>query len=288
MLEFLSEKFYKPIMRLNILNVEEIRLRVGCAAVVKAFGKYSYLSSFGCSEELEKAISFTEKDKDELFSSLTEKSVYAFKEQIARGFISNGGVRTGIGGRCVTVNENVEYITDFTSFNIRIPHRVEGAANELLNYYSDGIENTLVLSLPGNGKTTFVRDIAENISASKRKNVLIADERGEIFPLIKNKNFIDCISFSPKKYAFENGIRSLAPDVIVTDEIFGERDYFAIENAVRSGVKVIATAHADSIDDFFSFKENCRMKELFSYFVLIEYENGKRKIKIERNNLCGR
>ena len=288
MLEFIPQKFLKPILRLGTENIEELRLRISSPALVKTNGKYLFLSPFGCSEKRGDGIVFTEKDSNELFSSLTEQSTYAFKEQIVKGYITRGGVRTGLTGRCVESSGKVGNLTDFTSYNIRIPHAIKGSADELFEFFSKGARNILLLSEPGAGKTTVLGDLAEHISSKLRKNVLIADERGEIFPLIKNKDFVDCISMCPKDYAFENGIRSMAPDVIVTDEIFGERDYLAVESAVRSGVNVIASAHSRGVESFFSFKENEKYLNLFDCFAVLENTGGKRKISVKRKDECGK
>lgn len=288
MLEFIPQKFLKPILRLGTENIEELRLRISSPALVKTNDKYLFLSPYGCSERREEGIVFTEKDSDELFSSLTEQSTYAFKEQIVKGFITRGGVRTGLTGRCVEASGKVENLTDFTSYNIRIPHAVKGSADELFDLFSSGASNILLLSEPGAGKTTVLGDLAEQISSKLRKNVLVADERGEILPLIKNKDFVDCISMCPKDYAFENGIRSMSPDVIVTDEIFGERDYSAVESAVRSGVKVIASAHSRGVESFFSFKENEKYRSLFDFFAVLENIGGNRKISVKRKDECGK
>lgn len=44
-------------------------------------------------------------------------------------------------------------------------------------------------------------------------------------------------------------IRSLSPKVIISDELGSVDDFEIIQYALKSGVKIIATAHGFSIDD---------------------------------------
>ena len=93
--------------------------------------------------------------------------------------------------------------------------------------------------------------------------------------IIKLKN-VDCYSNSSKKFALNNGIRSMKPDVIVTDEINIENDLDDIENAMTSGVKVIASIHASSVDDLRNkklFKEVLN-KKLFNRYIVLSKDNG--------------
>jgi len=108
------------------------------------------------------------------------------------------------------------------------------------------------------GKTTLLRDLSRIIGNSiPIMNVLLVDERSEIASCVNGKPQLDVgvntdvISNCSKAYGFEKAIRAMRPDVIITDELFGDKDFFAVENAVRSGVKVIASAHSDSRDNLY-------------------------------------
>ena len=68
------------------------------------------------------------------------------------------------------------------------------------------------------------------------------------------------------------------PSVIVTDEISKSEDVESVSQAIKSGVSVIATAHANTLDEFFA-RQNVKMcKELkvFDYYVVISIEDGNR------------
>ena len=104
---------------------------------------------------------------------------------------------------------------------------------------------------------------------------MLLDERGELDCGI-NSNYSDKICFSSKKVGFENGIRALAPDIIVTDEVGQIEDVEAIKYAATSGVKILASTHADSIETFLKkpiFEEILKEK-IFQRFVLLSSRNG--------------
>ena len=103
-------------------------------------------------------------------------------------------------------------------------------------------------------------------------------ERNEIFPFVSNGQTVDCISYSPKGFAFENGIRAMSPEVVVTDEIFGEEDFLPLERAVLCGVKVVATMHGNERileqEQLIS-----RLNKIFELFVFLDQSKGKGTVR---------
>lgn len=133
---------------------------------------------------------------------------------------------------------------------VRIPHEVRGAADGIKNavFRDGGVRNTLVISPPYGGKTTMLRELAR--LASERRNTLIIDERFEIAAADKGLPTLDVgdadvVSGVSKLTAYENTIRAMSPEVIVTDELFRESEADAVCDIVRSGVKVFASLHGD-------------------------------------------
>ena len=239
MLDFLDYNLKNKIISL-FAKIFEVRLRQDKPVAVKGFDgekvSVKYLS-----------YSTTKNDLEKIIYSLCNYSVYSVEESLKNGFItSNDGERVGVCGSCVLSLDNVITIKDFSSLCIRIPNDVKGCSNSYFNLFS-GIRSCLVVAKPFEGKTTFIRDLGRNYA--NEYNVLFIDERDELsasgkFNLGKNA---DVIRYSTKKFGFYNGVRSYNPDVIVCDEIMSSDDLQAVQFALLSGVKVVATIHSDNI-----------------------------------------
>lgn len=93
----------------------------------------------------------------------------------------------------------------------------------------------------------------------------MVDERGELAAMYKGiaQNDVgmrtDVLSNLPKSIGMKMLIRTMAPKVIVADEIGSIEDVEAINQAVCSGIKGIFTAHGNSIEDMML---NPALKEL--------------------------
>lgn len=271
-LSFLPDEINAALSHLNANALTEIRLRQGKPVTVAYGEKYCYLSMFGLTERRENAIVCGEIAP--IVNSATGGSVYSYAEQIRGGFITCGhGIRIGLAGEYVTSGENINTIAGFTSLNIRIPHDVKGCSAYICkNLLENSLKNILIFSKPGLGKTTQLRDMARFLSG-KRLNVLVFDERNEIsatdgfgngFDLGDN---VDIIRSGNKLKAFESAIRSMRPDVIVTDELYGKADFEAVKYAADCGLCVIASTH---ITDGESLK-----RLPFEYFVELKSISGQ-------------
>ena len=172
-------------------------------------------------------------------------------------------------------------MTNFSSINIRIPHEIKNCSLPVFNFLlEDGhVHNSLIISPPGAGKTTFLRDFIVQLSDRNFAfNVLVLDERGEL-DIKKNGclgNFVDKISFAKKSIGFENGIRALSPNLIVTDEIGKEEDIEAILYAIHCGVNIMASIHCDNIDNLLHkpYFNKLIDEKIFTRFVLLSMRNG--------------
>lgn len=278
----LPEKIFFGINEIepNILN--EIRLRKNKPVIVNVNGKNFYLNENGLSTNATDALMCDGAYITDIIKKVSNNSLYSINDQLINGFINcGGGIRIGVAGEIVSENNHIKTIKNINSLNIRIPHIVKNCS---LNYYSYLVKNsqvcsTLILSAPGAGKTTFLRDLIMQISKRNPSlNSLVVDERGEISGgnNINLGDNVDVYLNSTKQYAFENGIRSLKPDVIFTDEINFNNDLSIIENALTCGVKVVATIHAKDINDL-------KLKKNFNYIL----NNFLFERFIVLNNSCG-
>lgn len=265
--------------KVNLKAVNEIRFRADKPILISMGGKSYFLSEKGISSSLSEALYSSKIVIEDIIFRASECSIYSVNEQIKRGYIiTENGLRIGIGGNVVEENGQVKTMTNFNSINIRIPHIVKNCSlSAFSNIVHDGIiENTLIISPPGCGKTTFLRDFVMQLSERNLQfNVLLLDERGELDTNL-SANFFDKIAFSSKKMGFENGIRALSPDLIVTDEVGQEEDVDAILYASTCGVKILASTHADSVETFLKkdlFQKLIKEK-VFKRYVLLSKRNG--------------
>ena len=278
--KILPEKIFKILdEKVNLKAVNELRFRADKPIVVCVSGKNYFLTENGVSSNLNNALYASKIAIEDIIFRASECSIYSVNEQIKRGFIvTDSGIRIGIGGNVVEENGQIKTMTNFSSCNMRFPHNVKNCSLCAYPYivHDEKIENTLIISPPNAGKTTFLKDFVSQLSERKLSyNVLLLDERGELDNNV-DSNFFDKIAFSTKKVGFENGIRSLSPDLIVTDEIGQEEDIDAIIYAITSGISVLATTHADSMETFLKkplfqkvIKEN-----IFRRYVILSKRNG--------------
>ena len=139
-------------------NLQEIRIRINRPILLKL-------------KNIDILIEYivTEKEIMQIVERICENSIYAYKNQISEGFITvNGGHRIGITGTAVIEQGKIINIKYISSLNFRIAREIKGASNKLLkeiiNQEENNIYNTLIVSPPGKGKTTILRDAIRQIS----------------------------------------------------------------------------------------------------------------------------
>ena len=201
-----------------------------------------------------------------ILERLCNNSIYAYKNQICEGFITvKGGHRVGITGTAVVENRKIINVKYITSLNFRIAREVLGCSlkilDKIVDFKTGSVNNTLIVSPPGKGKTTMLRDVIRNISNGvlefnfRGKTCGVVDERGEIAAMYRGQpqNDIglrtDVIENVSKAKGMKMLIRSMAPEVIACDEIGSKEDVEAIKEATISGVKGIFTMHGSSLEE---------------------------------------
>ncbi|MDD3303737.1 MAG: stage III sporulation protein AA [Clostridia bacterium] len=270
-------------------GINEVRLRVNKRVIV-------------ITSKIEVFLSYvvTLHDLLEILVRVSKNSIYAIQNDINNGFVVvKGGHRIGICGEAVIQEGAIKNIKNINSMNIRIARQMIGCADSLMPYIVKGntIQNTLIVSPPGCGKTTMLRDVIRQVSNGiKRRNfyglnIGLVDERGEIASVsngVANLDVgmrTDVISNAPKNIGMEMLVRSMGVSVIATDEIGSTQDIEAIKYASLSGVKMIFTMHGSHIDDI---KKKTGIKELidnglFETVIVLSGKNGPGTIESVEN-----
>lgn len=279
--EYLPYEILNNLFGLEMEKITELRLRVGKKICVR----------FCDCEQIIPYITLNE-DILNILKRISLNSIYSIQDSINNCYIVvPGGNRIGITGEVVKENGKIKNIKHISSMNIRISHNIIGCSDCVIDriYNSGNIKSTLVISPPGFGKTTLLRDIVRNIS-NRGKNVGVVDERGEIANMYDSVPSIDLglrtdiLSYIDKAQGINLMIRSMGLDVIATDEIATYLDTQAIHNAINSGVKVIATTHGNTGKRLNNNLEKLIQDSCFELLIYLSDSVGKIGKVIELEN----
>ncbi|MBR3763032.1 MAG: stage III sporulation protein AA [Clostridia bacterium] len=234
-----------------------------------------------------------------LVEALSGHSLYARAEETAQGFLTlNGGHRMGLCGRVVH-RKGGPVVTDVSSVCIRIAAQWPGCADSLVPLACVGgqVQSLLVIGPPGSGKTTLLRDLTRQLCSGRSAHqAAVIDERGEIaacrdgVPQLDVGHTCDVLEGLARGQAVPWLIRSMAPEVIITDELGSESDAAAILDAHACGCAVIASAHGFSLTDAASRPALAALmaRRIFRHYVILSPEGGGQVIAIhDRNGAMG-
>lgn len=283
--------------------LEELRLKAGLPVMCVFNGYDRFLAPDGHLNIVPAgAMTASGQELEELFYRMCEHSVYAYQEDIAKGFITlKGGHRAGICGSVVYHGDQVKAIKEISSISIRISRQLRGCAGDVFLHIQRGhqdIYNTLVLSPPRCGKTTLLRDLCRVISEGNLMTgytglrTAVIDERSELAACYKGipQNDLgprtDVLDGCRKPEGIEMMLRGMSPSVIVVDELGSVRDAESIKMAWNAGVRIVATAHAYDLEDYrerFSIGFLAR-KDGFERYIVLSISDGERIVRVMDTN----
>lgn len=275
----------------TVEGVQEIRIRVNVPIVILAKGKEYFVTENGqVATKSNQMGSLQSKDLEEIVYHICRSSLYAYEEELKKGYLTiEGGCRIGVAGQAVLdTNGMVKTMRNVSFLNIRIPHEIYGVATEVLKHlYLEGeIKNTLVISPPGYGKTTFLRDLVREVSNGNRygkgMQCCVIDERSELagsyrgVPQLDVGMRTDVLDGCPKAVGMMMVLRSMAPQIIAVDELGTTEDIKALFSVIRSGCKMLATIHGEGIGDIKTkgFLNEVIREKVFERYVILSKEHS--------------
>lgn len=276
-------------------RLQEIRLRADMPLAILIDSREFFVDAQGrIVDRPKEAARPAPEELEHMLRHLCRYSVYAFADEIRQGFLTvQGGHRVGLAGQVILDEKgrikNMKYIR---YLNIRIAHQIQGAADALIPclFENGRVMSTLLISPPGGGKTTMLRDIIRQVSDGTiygpGVNVSVVDERSEIAGsyLGVSQNDVgirtDVLDGCPKVEGMMQLIRSMAPGVLAVDEVGSLADVQALQMAGGCGCKLLATIHGGSMEEV-KQKDYMRYvmeQGLFERYVMLDRRQGASRI----------
>lgn len=299
LLNYLSPEIRSVLSRLphtDTSGVEEIRMRVERPLMIQNdVGEFFVTEDGRLSKFPADGLRVSKANLEITLDLLCKNSVFAMAGELKSGFVTIvGGCRVGISGKAVLSEGKISYIKDVSGINIRIARGLCGVADSVIpRLIQNGqVRNTLIISPPQCGKTTMLRDIARQLSDGVRRlsfpgvKVGIVDERSEIaachqgIPIHDVGVRTDVLDGCPKAEGMIVMIRSMSPDVIVTDELGLEEDISSLKQVMNAGVKIITSVHGYSREDILNRPNLRELLESNAFECVVELNNKKEVSKI--------
>lgn len=222
-------------------NTEEIRLRAGAPPYVLKSGAEYIVPAPDMLVHAEQL--------EQLLHAACGGSRYAVQDSLRKGFlVLPGGHRLSFCGEAAVEDGKLLSFRHISSVAIRIARQCIGCGLPLS-------VSTLIMGPPGSGKTTLLRDTVRILSDECGFRVCLADERGEIaacregIPQFAVGRHTDVLSGMNKADGVLMLLKNMNPQWIAVDEITSPADVEAMIQVMNCGVKLLATAHADSVED---------------------------------------
>lgn len=235
LLSILPPRLRAEVDKLGKETAQNVRLRINAPPELNCAGATHWLRG-----------AVTRDDLNFCINTASRYSPWA-AATISKGYITaKGGHRIGICGEAVIKNGELSGIRELSSVCIRIARDLPGISGDLSKLSG----SILIIGAPGWGKTTLLRDLIRQKSAGG-EHICVLDEREELYPDgLPRDSRTDVLSGCPKPRGVDMLIRTMEPETIAMDEITAREDCEALQRAAWCGVRLMATAHASSLEDF--------------------------------------
>ena len=246
-------------------EVEELRVRMGQPLMIRTSDKDLFLNREGGVTSPDNAYHVKREDLACALERMTHSSVYAAEEDLKQGFLTlPGGNRVGVTGEAILLHGQIQTLKHISALNLRIARDIQGRGLKILPLLvgiHGIVHHTLLISPPRAGKTTLLRELIRLISNGvpglglPGQTVGVVDERGELagmwqgVPTYDLGYRTDVLDGCPKAKGMGMMVRSMAPQVMAMDELGHTDDVTALMDALRTGVQILSTAHASSLEE---------------------------------------
>lgn len=275
MLEFLTPELraaYLSMPEKRRRQVAELRLRTGAyAKLVMPWGEELLMGPRG-------PVMVTDKLLTELLDRATHYSPYTLRGEESGLYLPlEGGCRLGLCGEASMQQGRLQGLRHVSSMVVRFAREVPGVAQKAADrlVQSGSVESCLIVSPPGRGKTTFLRDLIRCVS-ERGWRVSVADERRELaagkngVPQLDLGPCTDVLSGCPKAQAIPLLLRVMNPQVLAFDELAGRSELDMAREAACCGTAVFATAHGNGIGSLLARPGYGALLEVFSWCVTLQ------------------
>lgn len=289
-LKILPPELEQAFLRLPIKRktaVMELRFRLG-APVKLVFPWGEELLMLG-----QTPIPVTDRLLKTLVDRATGFSPYALRGEEAGLFLPlEDGCRLGLCGEAVMQEGRIKGIRHVSSAVIRLAREKKGIAETQADRLieSGSVQSALIVSPPGRGKTTFLRDLIRCVS-TRGFRVSVVDERRELAAVREGRTQLDVgpttdvLSLCPKAQAIPLLVRVMTPQVLALDELSGVEELRMAREAAFCGVALFATAHGDSLNSLRARPGYGSLLEAgaFQWCITLENFDSVRMERLERH-----